>query len=128
MIRVEVDGLENVVRKLSRLERVAPEQVEKTVEPALKKIRTDARTGARKIGGRAKGLASAIDYSINKGSAATGGVEGTVGFKKGRRKGGIPLEVGTRHTAPKPVLRQALEKNREDFFKAVDKAVEESLK
>lgn len=121
----EVTGAEQFQRRLGEIRKNVPENVEQAVEVTLRNIKDDARAGASRLGKSAKRVAVSIAY--RKPHRTLAGVDGEVGYRKGWRQAGLPLEVGTRHTAPKPVLREALEKNREDFFKGIGKAIEDAL-
>lgn len=125
MMSFEVTGLDPLRRLAKKARESFPKNARAAVEVTLRKVKDEARSGAAAIGGQASGYEKSIDYNLPRSSADQ--VEGEVGFRRGRRRSGLPLEVGTRHTAPKPVLRRALENNTEDFYEGISKAVKDSF-
>lgn len=126
MIKIEATGFDVLEQKAGKWTPELEKRLGKAVEVSLRNIKDDARAAAANFGGRAKGVDQTIDYTVD--DAFAGGAGGEVGYRRDMPKGGIPLETGTRFTAPRPVLREALEQNMQGFIDGVGKAVKDTLK
>lgn len=123
---MEVNGIERVIESFKLADKVAGANVTKAVEVTSRHIKDDAKKAAREILGESvRHQASTYQYEIKHPSK--GVVEGWIGPVKGWKQAAIPLEYGTPHTVPKPVLEPALTGNVEDFVKGISIAVGEAL-
>jgi hypothetical protein len=125
MIGIKVTGFDPLLRTAAGARQSFNENARLAVQVTAGKIKADAREGAAAIGGRASGVERTIGYTTQ---IHGNSIEAEIGYRRGMRRAALPLEVGTRHTAPKPVLRQALEKNKQDFYDGLAKAIRDSFR
>lgn len=94
----------------------------KAVEFTARNVKDDWRKGARRTG--LGGYAASVDYDITMGMSST--IEAEIGPNLGKKQGALGLvedAPGGVRSAPQHAGRDALDKNLEDFYEGLEKAV-----
>lgn len=125
---IEITGLDRVILDLAEIDNHAKANITKAVEVTARHIKDDAKKAAKEIFGSDSSVRhQASTYQYEMKHPANRVVEAWIGPAKGWKQAAIPLEYGTPHTAPKPVLEPALEGNRADLLKGVSIALGAAL-
>jgi len=119
MIKIDIKGMDELIGKVNRLNKLAEVRVADQVRKSANKIRKAAKvrvpveTGALKKSIRAK-------YSKDKLSAVIG-PQGKVGWRAHF------VEFGTTETQAQPYMVPAWEENRSDYIDGIKKALNQAV-